>query len=48
MQMINNVQFCYSVVVVNSEHKSAKENWNLKMIIKHVNLAIVCKLGIIC
>lgn len=48
MQIINNVKFYYSVIVVNSQHKSAKENWNLKVIIKHVYLAIVYNVGKIC
>lgn len=48
MQIINNVKFCYSIIIVNSWHKSAKENWNLKLIIKHVNLTIAYNIGKIC
>lgn len=38
MQIINNVQFYYPLTVVNFQSKSAKENWNLKVIIRHVNV----------
>lgn len=41
MQLTNNVKFYYSVIIVNSQSKPAKENWNFKVIISDVNLTIV-------
>lgn len=48
MQLTNNVKFYYSVIIVNSQSKPAKENWNFKVIISDVNLTIVYNVEKMC